>query len=432
MLGLVLTAGGARGAYQSGVLQRLSEQPALRNRPSPFAIIAGASAGAINGALLAAASADFGEAAALSARLWSNLQFEQVIRTDAGALAWRAATLARDFALGGLLGSTITHGLFDTSPLASLISEAFPPRGIAAAIRRGDLYAVAVSATSYHSGRSYTFIQGRPGHPIWTKRRRVVLPVTLTDRHVLASSAIPIVFPPVQIASAGSDLWFGDGGLRLVAPMSPAIRLGSTHLVAIGVRSTRAADSLASDESGGAAAALGLAPRLLAPPLAQVCGVFMNAIFLDHLDADLDHLQRMNELVAANAVASSAATGPRSQPTMEPMRPIASLVVSPSEDLALVAQRFAHRMPRVLRYVLDGLGTPDAQSADLTSYLLFDSAFTRTLVEIGYRDADARAAEIEALIADSGALSRPARATRRTTSSAGLDASGTGRSIARA
>ena len=114
------------------------------------------------------------------------------------------------------------------------------------------------------------------------------------------------------------------------------------------------------------------------------------------------------------------------------MRPIASLVVSPSEDLALVAQRFAHRMPRVLRYVLDGLGTPDAQSADLTSYLLFDSAFTRTLVEIGYRDADARAAEIEALIADSGALSRPARSTRRATSPAGFDASGAGRSIARA
>jgi NTE family protein len=397
MLGLVLTAGGARGAYQAGVLKRISEQPALRDRPSPFAIIAGASAGAINGALLAAGSERFAAAANATADVWSNLRFEQVIRTDLAALAWRGAALARDFVLGPLFGSTITHGLFDTSPLAALIEAAFPPRGIAGAIRRGDVYAVALSATSYHSGRSYTFVQGRAGHPIWTKSRRVVLPVTLTHQHILASSAIPIVFPPVQITSAGGELWFGDGGLRLVAPMSPAIRLGSTHVIAVGVRSSRAADTLAMEEAG---TALGLSRSLLPPPLSQVCGVFMNAIFLDHLDADLEHLQRMNQLVAAQ--------GPQPPTTAEPMRPIFPLVVSPSEDVALVAQRFAHRMPRLLRFVLDGLGTPDAQSADLASYLLFDSSYTRALVDLGYRDAAARVDEIEALIADSGALERPA------------------------
>jgi NTE family protein len=277
----------------------------------------------------------------------------------------------------------------------------FPTRGIAAAIRRGHLYAVALSATSYHSGRSYTFVQGRAGHPVWTKSRRVVMPVTLTHEHILASSAIPIVFPPVQISSAGGELWFGDGGLRLVAPMSPAIRLGATHLLAVGVRSSRAADSLAQDEAGSP---LLFARNLLAPPLAQVCGVFMNAIFLDHLDADLDHLRRMNELVAAHTAANPGMRMPGLPPGVEPMRPVTPVVVSPSEDLALVAQRYASRMPRILRYVLDGLGTPDAQSADLASYLLFDSAYTRTLVDIGYRDADKCAGEIEALIADSGAL----------------------------
>jgi NTE family protein len=408
MLGLVLTAGGARGAYQAGVLKRLSEQPALRDRPSPFAIVAGASAGAINGALLAASGAHFGVAAGTAADLWSNLRFEQVIRTDLAALAWRGATLARDFLLGPLLGTTITHGLFDTAPLAATVADAFPPRGIAAAIRRGDVYAVAISATSYHSGRSYTFVQGRPGHAVWSKSRRVVMPVTLTHEHILASSAIPIVFPPVRIASAGAELWFGDGGLRLVAPMSPAIRLGSTHLLAIGVRSSQAADALAMDEAGSSP--LRSVRNLLAPPLAQVCGVFMNAIFLDHLDADLDHLRRMNELVAAQ--------GPQPVTAAEPMRQVMPIVVSPSEDLALVAQRFAHRMPRLLRMVLDGLGTPDAQSADLASYLLFDAAFTRTLVDIGYRDADARAAEVEALIADSGALDRPRGARPRSPGSA--------------
>ncbi len=406
MLGLVLTAGGARGAYQAGVLKRLSEQPALRDRPSPFAIIAGASAGAINGALLAARSERFGGAAGEAADVWSNLRVEQVFRTDLPALAWRGATLARDFLLGGLLGHTVTHGLLDTSPLDALLAGLFPAHGIARAIERGDVYAVAVSATSYHSGRSYTFVQGRPGHPIWTKSRRVVLRVTLTHRHVLASSAIPIVFPPVQISSAAGELWFGDGGLRLVAPMSPAIRLGATHLFAVGVRSSRAADALAVEESGSSKPWVDGA-RILSPPLAQVCGVFLNAIFLDHLDADLDHLRRMNELVAADSVADAADTDARTDGAAEPMRLVKPLVVSPSEDLALVAQHFASRMPTLLRYVLDGLGTPDAQSADLMSYLLFDAAYTRTLVDIGYHDADKRADEIEALIADSGVLDSP-------------------------
>jgi NTE family protein len=388
MLGLVLTAGGARGAYQAGVLKRLSELPALRDRPSPFAIIAGASAGAINGALLAASGAHFGVAASAAADVWSNLRFEQVIRTDLASFAWRGAALARDFVLGPLFGSTITHGLFDTSPLAELVAQVFPPRGIAAAIRRGELHAIAISATSYHSGRSYTFIQGRQGHAIWSKSRRVVLPVTLTHRHILASGAIPIVFPPVRLDSGSGDRWFGDGGMRLVAPLSPAIRLGATRLLAIGVRSTRSAHELAQHEAASD-------HPLPCPPLAQVCGVFLNAIFLDHLDTDLDHLRRMNELIG---------THPQPQGAREPMRRITPLAISPSEDLALVAQRFAHRMPRMLRFVLDGLGTPDAQSADLMSYLLFDSAYTSTLVDIGYRDADKRISELEALI--SGELDR--------------------------
>ena len=403
MLGLVLTAGGARGAYQAGVVSRIAELPALRGQPLPFPIVAGASAGAINGSILAARSERFGEAAREVASVWSELRPEQVFRTGLGALAWRGMTLARDFLLGPLLGHTITHGLLDTAPLAALMERVFPPRGIAAGIHRGHVYAVAVSATSYHSGRSFTFVQGRPGHPVWVKSRRVVLPVTLTHEHVLASGAIPLVFPPVRIASSQGELWFGDGGLRLVTPLSPAIRLGATSLLAVGVRSSRAADSLAREESAGAVEREGaIGSRLFCPPLAQICGVFMNAIFLDHLDADLDHLRRMNELVAANAVNSLAA--PTGAPTMEPMRVVRPLVISPSEDLALIAQRFAHRMPRLLRGVLEGLGTPDAQSADLMSYLLFDAAYTRTLVEIGYSDADARIGEIEGFLAEAGAF----------------------------
>ena len=159
-----------------------------------------------------------------------------------------------------------------------------------------------------------------------------------------------------------------------------------TRACRLSISERKSREELATGEETGAAGSV-----LSSPPLAQVCGVFLNAIFLDHLDTDVDHLQRMNELVAAHGSMNGAS--PHAA-----MRQITPLVISPSEDLALVAQRFAHRMPRLLRFVMDGLGTPDAQSADLMSYLLFDSAYTGTLVEIGYRDAHARIGEIEELI----------------------------------
>lgn len=396
MLGLVLTAGGARGAYQAGVLKRISEIPSLAEGVCPFPIVTGASAGAINGAALASRSSDFGDAGVDLARLWSELRIEKVFRSDVASLVGTGSVLARDLLLGGLLGHTVTSGLLDTSPLADMLRTVFPPRGIADGIARGHLYAVAVTATSYHSGRSYTYVQGRAGHPVWTKSRRVVVPTVLNHHHVLASSSIPILFPPVRLDDGGKALWMGDGALRLVAPMSPAIRLGASRILAVGVRSTKAAASLAHEERGGAAPSVDEGTALACPPLSQICGVFFNAIFLDHLDADVEHLLRMNELIVHQMPGEVPVAGESpSGAEVEAMRPIETLVVSPSEDAALIAQRFAHRMPRLLRYVLDGLGIPDAQSADLMSYLLFDSAFTRTLVDLGWRDADARIDEIE-------------------------------------
>jgi len=399
MLGLVLTAGGARGAYQAGVLQRLGEIPSLRTLPSPFRIVAGASAGAINGAVLAARGTRFGDASREIARLWSELDVHQVFRADAVSLSRGGMSMLRDLTLGGVLGGAGVRSLLDATPLRALLERAFAARGIGQAIRRGDLYAVAVTATSYHSGRSFTFVQGRPGHPVWTKSRRVVLPVEIGVDHIRASAAIPIVFQPVRLSSPAGDLWFGDGGLRLVTPCSPAIRLGATHLFAIGIRSSRAAEALSREELGRAEGSAGTDSAIPCPPLSQICGVFMNAIFLDHLDTDLDHLRRMNELI--QAFGGEERPAPVNGVALrEPMRVVTPLVVSPSEDLALVAQRFSHRMPRLVRYLMDGLGTPDAQSADLMSYLLFDRAYTRALIEIGYRDADERAKEFEALVQD--------------------------------
>jgi NTE family protein len=387
--GLVLTAGGARGAYQAGVIKRISELPTLREGPSPFPIIAGASAGAINGAALAASNSNFSEGAAVLARLWSQLTFEHVFRTDATALARTGARLAVDMAFGGLIGGGRSDALVDSTPLRAFLGRHLNFDGIAESIAKGHLLAIAITATGYHSGKAFTFVQGVPGIPLWSKSRRVALATPLTLDHVRASSAIPIVFPPVALAAGTSVAYFGDGALRLTTPLSPAIRLGAERLFAIGVRCQESADSLLRSELSNDAE---LVAELQRPPLAQICGVFLNAIFLDHLDADLDHLNRMNALVEHGHVVST-------RKLSEPMRVVRPLAISPSADIAIIAKTLAHRLPRAIRYVMDGLGTPDAQSADLTSYLLFDRAFTSELIQLGYRDAAHRIDEIEDFLA---------------------------------
>lgn len=391
MTGLVLTAGGARGAYQAGVIKRVSEIPALRDGPSPFRIITGASAGAINGAAMAAFASSFRDGATLLARLWSQLTVTDVFRTDTVALARTGAHLAVDMALGGLIGGGRLEALVDSSPLKAFLGKHLPLGQIGEAIQRGDLYAVAITATGYHSGKAFTFVQGQPGHPVWNKSRRVALPAELTLDHIRASSSIPLVFPPVALNAAGATAYFGDGALRLTTPLSPAIRLGADKLFAIGVRCQESADSLLRSELSSDSE---LVSQLQRPPMSQICGVFLNAIFLDHLDADLDHLKRMNELVGAYQAAVKGRPLSRSK-VAEPMRLVSPLAISPSADIAIIAKTLAHRMPRTIRYVMDGLGTPDAQSADLTSYLLFDKAFTSELIQLGYRDAAQRVDEIE-------------------------------------
>lgn len=418
MTGLVLTAGGARGAYQAGVIKRISEIPALAGKPSPFQIVTGASAGAINGAAIAGHSACLQDGARILVKLWSNLQASDVFRTDSAALAQNAGRLIMDFALGGLFGAGRTQSLVDSTPLRGFLGEHLGfMSNIEGAIRDGHLYAFGVTATGYHSGRAFTFIQGREGHPLWNKSRRVAVPVEMTLEHILASAAIPIVFPPVALHNGKATAYFGDGALRLTTPLSPAIRLGAERLLAIGVRCQESADSLLRSELSDHD---DFHADLQRPPLSQILGTLMNAIFLDHLDADLDHLKRMNDFVAAYQGMAAQVPERRQlahEQVREPMRSVQPLVISPSADIAIIAKTLAHRMPRSMRYLLDGLGAPDAQSADLLSFLLFDSAFTRELIQLGYRDAAQRIDEIEhflrapeAAVADHGA----AQARKRT------------------
>lgn len=409
MTALALTAGGARGAYQAGVLKRISELPAFATGPSPFQIVTGASAGAINGAGVAAYSGNFRDGARLLVQLWSNLKASDVFRTDTPALAGNAGRIVMDFALGGLIGAGRVQSLVDSSPLRAFLRNHLPLDGIAGAIADGHLYALGVTATGYHSGRSFTFVQGREGHPLWNKSRRVALATPLTLDHILASAAIPIVFPPVPLTTVGATAWFGDGAMRLTTPLSPAIRLGAERLLAIGVRCQESADSLLRSELS---VSEDYVADLQRPPLSQICGTLMNAIFLDHLDADLDHLKRMNEFVRSYQALSAKLKAAGTEPMSEPMRVVEPLVISPSADIAVIAKTLEHRMPRGIRYLMDGLGAPDAQSADLTSFLLFDSAFTRELIQLGYRDAAQRIDELEAFLV----AARPSRAQRKTLS----------------
>jgi len=387
MNGIVLTAGGSRGAYQAGVLRWIGDRSRWRQSASPFQIVTGASAGAINGAMLACGALHIGACARALAELWEGLRIQDVFRTDVGSLARTGAQLARGFALGRLSPETGTQALLDASPLRSLLERNLPLPRIADAIAAGALQALAISATSYRSGRSFTFVQGRPEQKLWQRRRRVAIATEIGLEHVFASASIPIVFPPVRVPIDGIETFFGDGALRLVSPFSPAIRLGAKRVLAIGVRCPESALHLWHAES---ASGNGAEPDAFPPPLSQICGVFLNAIFLDHLDADLDHLERMNEIVRA---------GRGIQAASEPMREISPLVIYPSEDLAELARLHEQRMPYLVRRILEGLGAPDTQSAELSSYMLFDRAYTRALVDLGYRDAARRGDEIEAFLA---------------------------------
>ncbi len=383
MYGLVLTAGGARGAYQAGVLRRIGELNRT-DRTSPFRIVAGASAGAINGIAIAAGSGNFRGMTDYLAEVWSSLSTESVYHTNITAYMKVARTLVQDLSLGGIVGGGQLQSLLDATPLRAFLGEKLKFDALATEIERGNLYAIAISATNYFSGKSYTFIQGQKGHPVWEKSRRVALAATLTLDHLCASTAIPVVFQPVPIRTPHGAFYFGDGAMRLTNPLSPAIRLGSTHLLAIGIRhqaktETQLQDQYISFGSDGM--------TMKKPPLAQVMGVMFNSMFLDHLDADLEHLARINTIIASNTFDY--------QTLKEPIQPIQTLALYPSIDLGQIAHACRPKAPPIIRYLLDGLGSQSQESSDLLSYLLFHKSYIQELIALGYSDANARIDEIE-------------------------------------
>jgi NTE family protein len=284
-----------------------------------------------------------------------------------------------DLALGAVGGGGNAHSLLDASPLRHYLSRNVPWNGIEESIRSGDLYALAISATNYHSGKSYLFIQGQQGHPMWNRVRRVTLATDITADHVCASAAIPIVFQPVKLETPAGPAFFGDGCARLQQPLSPAIRLGANKLLAIGVQCENSVRQRETADQND-------------PSLAQIVGVLFNVMFLDHLSTDIEHLERLNQLVAGGRMRQQLAEG------SEEVHRIAVLAVTPSVDLSSVAQEHQGDMPYLIQHFIGGLGRDAASCADLMSYLLFTSKFTRALVQIGYEDTGKRVDEIEAFL----------------------------------
>ncbi|MGD0361318.1 MAG: patatin-like phospholipase family protein [Bryobacteraceae bacterium] len=378
-LGLVMTGGGARGAYQAGVLQRIGEIKRIRTRGNPFAIVGGSSAGAINGGALAAGSDDFSSCTETLARLWSSLKPSDIFRCDVLAQAQNSLTWILDLSFGGVAGGGNAHSLLDASPLRHFLAAHLHCDLIETNIKRGFLYALAVSATNYNSGKSYLFIQGKKGHPMWNRSRRVTLATKITVDHICASAAIPLVFRPVKLQTALGTAFFGDGCIRLQQPLSPVVRLGARRIVAIGVR----CEKLEHQEE---------AADQRDPSLAQIMGVLFNVMFLDHLAADIEHLERLNQLLGNGQI------GQPGTEACEKIRPLKTLLLTPSVDLSHLAEVHQKDMPYLIQYFINSLGRDPASCSDLMSYLLFTSKYTKELIDIGYGDADQRIDEIEAFL----------------------------------
>ena len=375
-LGLVMTGGGARGAYQAGVLKRIGEIPRIQTHGNPFPIIGGSSAGAVNGAGLAIGCNDFPLVTKALASLWSRLRPTDVFRCDVLSQARNSITWMLDLSFGAILGGGNARSLLDATPLRHYLDEHLNCDRIQENIRRGNLYALTISATNYNSGKSYLFIQGAKGHPMWNRSRRVTLATKITVDHIWASAAIPLVFQPVRLKTARGTAFFGDGCVRLQQPLSPIIRLGAKKIFAIGVRGENLEHQ---EEASGSNE----------PSLAQVMGVLFNVMFLDHLATDVEHLERLNRLLKDGHISQTGLEG------CEKMRPLVPLLITPSVDLSELAKQHQKDMPYLIQYFVSSLGRDAASCADLMSYLLFTPKYTEALIDIGYHDADKRIDEIE-------------------------------------
>jgi len=365
---LVLSGGGARGAYQVGVLSGLLEAGLLG--ASGFDLLVGSSAGALNSAFLAAHATDTATGVEKLVDLWSNIAPSQVFRTDLRSLGGIGMRWVRDLSFGGVLRRTGAKSLLDNAPLRDLLSKLIDFESIDENIESGALRALAIPATDLYTADGVVFLDAKPDVPVWKRGRWSVERTRIGVDHLMASSAIPIFFPSVAIEGRH----FGDGSVRNSAPLSPAINLGADRIVAVGVR-----------QPGSGAVTV---TRAKPPSIAQIAGALLDAVMLDAIGTDVEHSERVNTSVLATP------TGSRDQP----FRWIDVLWISPRRHFSDIAAEFADRIPPIVRYLMRGLGT-DEETTELASYLLFDAAFCGRLIEIGRNDVAERQEEISAFVA---------------------------------
>jgi NTE family protein len=370
-LGLVMGGGGARAAYQVGFLRCVARQfPELH---VPY--ITGVSAGAINAALLAGHHGTFLQAVGELSQLWANLSVQDVFKVDSRSLWMNGVRWLRQLASGGMGGPPRVRGLVDTSPLRSYLTEVLHAvdgelTGIQYNLDHGRLKAVAISTSSYSTGQSVTWVQGCDIQE-WERPQRKARRTRLTVDHVMASAALPLLFPAVQLGSS----WYGDGGIRLTAPLSPALHLGARRVMAISTRYDRSHDEAEEPTIYGY------------PPPAQVVGVLMNSIFLDLLDHDAVRLERLNQLLESLP-----------EDKRRNLRPVKLLTLRPSVDLGKLAYDYEPELPKAFRFFTRGLGTKQTRSPDFLSLVLFQPDYLRALMEIGEEDAARQVDEIQAFL----------------------------------
>jgi NTE family protein len=381
--GLVLTGGGARAAYQVGVLKAVAQirrETALRD-VNPFPVIAGTSAGAINAAALACRADHFDGAVDVLCQVWENFTAEQVYRSDSFGVIRTGARWLTMWSMGWAIARwrrARPRSLLDNRPLESLLQRLVSTERMHRVMEAGHLHALAVTASSYGSGLHVTFYDAVTDIVPWTRSQRLAVRARITTPHLLASSAIPFVFPAVRLDIDGNPEYCGDGSMRQAAPISPAVHLGADRILIIG--------------AGRLHEPPGERPHSTEyPNLAQIAGHALSNIFLDALAVDVERLKRINATLAL--LPPSARQGTT-------LKPIETLVIAPSERLDDIAAKHLRSLPLPIRAMLGGLGVrgqgQDARGAALASYLLFEAPYTRELMALGVNDTMARRAEVEA------------------------------------
>jgi NTE family protein len=360
-IALVLAGGGARAAYQTGVCHALNIILSESGHPFPN-IYCGTSAGAINSAFLAAGNDNPAVTSKKLCEMWSRLKPEQVFNTKTLKLSTIGTKWLSGFMLGGLLkdGNPV-NALLDASPLKKLIGRHFNSHRIQKNIEKGRLKGLSISTTNYYSGSNVIFFQAAEEIEEWARSDRLSKKVEINVDHIMASSSIPFFFSPVALENS----FYGDGSLRQMAPLSPAVKLGADKIIAIGMRY---------DRDKATAMKLNQEGHHHSPHIAQIAGTLLNSVFLDSLEYDLERLNRMNQIYQ------------QVDQQTDSIRQIDSLLLRPSQDLGSLAGSFTQELPPLLRFLLKSLGVSRKDGSDLLSYLAFDKVYTKPLIDLGQQD----------------------------------------------